>query len=102
MEVLAYFNSIGLLFDNKQEALMHWKCIMGAMKKSFDKREFDNLVPVWKRGFETCLESGKENSKDIWGLDEERGFLFKIPKGSFTGMLLTFKELDKLPKEKGL
>ena len=38
-EVLAYYQSIGLLFDNREEALEHWKCIMGAMKKPINKRD---------------------------------------------------------------
>jgi len=102
MEVLAYFESLGLVFDNREEALMHWKCIKGSMKKSVDPREFDNLVPVWKRGFEACSEYGDDHPNEIWLLDQDRGILIHIPKGSYTARFLTLKELKKLPKEKGL
>lgn len=99
---LSYLESQGLLFDNMQEAMMHYRCIMGAMKKPVDEREFNNLVPVWRRAFEMCSETGKEPVEDKYMLDEQRGILIKIQKGSFTAQCLILKELDKLPKEIGL
>lgn len=98
----SYLQTHGLLFDNMEEAMMHYKCIMGAMKKPVDEREFENLVPIWRRAFNACSEEGKVNDKDIYFLEEDRGFLIKIPKGSNTARCLLLKELEKLPKEKGL
>lgn len=45
LKALDYYNSKGLLFDNKQEAMMHYRCIMGAMKKPVDDRVF-HVLPV--------------------------------------------------------
>lgn len=102
IKFLKYLKSIGLLFDNRAEAMMHYKCIMGAMKKPVDEKEFKNRVPVWHRAFEFYTESGKKPETDKFILDEERGVLIKIQKGSFTERCLLLEELDKLPKEKGL
>ena len=59
-------------------------------------------IPIWRRAFETCSESGKENDKDIYFVTEDKEFLVEIPKGSFTARCLSLRDLDKLPKEEGL
>jgi hypothetical protein len=61
-----------------------------------------NGLPIWRRAFETVSESGEPNDNDIWMLDERRGFLFLIPKGSNTAQCLSLKELLLLPKEEAL
>ena len=63
---------------------------------------FDRNIPIWRHAFETMSESGKPTTKDTWILDEENGFLIKIPAGSNTARCLLLEELDKLPKEEGL
>ena len=59
-------------------------------------------TPMWRPAFEVCSEEGKENDKDIYILDELKGLLIKIPKGTNTARCLLLKELEKLPKQKGL
>lgn len=61
-----------------------------------------NEFPIWRRTFETVSESGKPNDNDIWMLDELKGFLILIPKGSNTAQCLSLKELLLLPKEEAL
>ena len=97
-----YLQRKGLLFENREEALMHYKCMMGAMKKPVDERRFDNLVPVWRHFCELHSESGKAPDRDMYKFQEEAGILIKVSKGSFTERYLLLKELEKLPKEKGL
>ena len=61
-----------------------------------------NGLPIWRRAFNTVSESGQQNDNDIWMLDNDRGFLILIPKGSNTAQCLSLKELLLLPKEEAL
>lgn len=71
-------------------------------RRYYKDLEEEPEMPVWRRAFETVSESGKGNPKDIWFIDEEKGFLIKIPKGSHTARCLMLKDLESLPKEEGL
>lgn len=97
-----YLESQGLLFENYEDARAHYKCLMSAIKRLVDTKGQQNSVPVWRRAFVAASEDGSSNPKDIYIIDESKRFLIKIPKGSNTARRLLLKELDKLPKEKGL
>lgn len=97
-------------FKRRNKELEAW--LMRDISKFDGKGFFENLtaevvikepdIPIWRRAFETLSESGKPKEKDTWILDEENGFLIKIPAGSNTAHCLLLEELDRLPKEEGL
>ena len=78
-------------------------------KRYVSKEDVERFInppetPIWRRAFEVCSESeeGKINDQDIYHLDEVRGFLILVPKGTNTARCLLLKELEKLPKQEGL
>ena len=97
-------------FKRRNKELEDW--LMRDISKFDGKGFLENLttevvikepdIPIWRRAFETLSESGKPTEKDIWILDEENGFLIKIPAGSTTAQCLLLRELELLPKEEGL
>jgi hypothetical protein len=63
--------------------------------------ENDNVktqIPIWRRSFEISSPA----DRDVYFIDDRTFALIKIPAGSTTAQCLILKELDTLPKEKGL